>query len=148
MESYIAPPQAAPQPPLRFSQETSSRWKCEAKLLPPPLELSASLTTTDSWLQQLCGALGIKLSSDGHPQYPNGFYQAMAKEWLMSIVDEDMKSRLNGVSGDLVLQDLSVMDTVKRARAIVEAETPLYSRCHTYFALWQDKEESSSSFMF
>ena len=63
-------------------------------------------------------------------------------------MDEDLKSRLKGASGDLVLKDLSVMDTTKRARAIVEAENPLYSHRRTYFTMKQDKGESFCMFMF
>ena len=66
----------------------------------------------------------------------------------MSTIDEDMKSRLIGTSGDLVLQDLSVLDTAKRARAIIESETPLYSRRRAYFAMRQDKGELFRLFMF
>ena len=72
----------------------------------------------------------------------------MAKEWLISTIDEDMKSRLIGTSGGLVLQDQFVMDTAKRVTAIIESETPLYSRCRAYFAMWQEKGELFSSFMF
>ena len=72
----------------------------------------------------------------------------MAKEWVMSTLDEDMKARLVGTSGDLVLQGQFIMDTAKRVRAIIESETPLYSRHRVYFAMWQEKGELFSSFMF
>ena len=38
----------------------------------------------------------------------------MAKEWVMSTLDKDMKARLIGTSGDLMLQDQFVMDTAKK----------------------------------
>ena len=75
------------------------------------LELSASLMTTDDWLR---AALDIKLSNDGHPMFPNGFDDSMAKDWLLTVVDDDLKSRLKGANGDQIQRDQTVMDTARR----------------------------------
>ena len=112
------------------------------------LEITASLSVANSWLRQLRGALGIKLTPGGHTQYPPGIDHTMSKEWLMSTLDKDLKARLVGTSGDLVLQDQFVMDTAKQVRAIIELETPLYSRRRAYFTMHQEKGELFSSFMF
>ena len=79
---------------------------------------------------------------------PPGIDHITAKEWVLSTLDEDLKARLIGTSGDLVLQDPFVMDTAKRVREIIELEMPLYSRRRAYFALTQEKGKLFSSFFY
>ena len=72
----------------------------------------------------------------------------MAKDWLLTVVDDDLKSRLKGANGDQIQRDQTVMDTARRTWALVEAETPLYSRRRVYYTMKQDKGENFTTFMF
>ena len=72
--------------------------------------------------------------------FPSGFDDSHSKDWLLTIVDGDLKARLKGANGDQIQADQNVMFTVRRTRALVEAETPLYSR-RVYYSMKQEKGE-------
>ena len=136
-------------PPVqRVTTDHNPKWKCESNLLPSVLEINASLATTESWTRSLCGALGIKSLPEGQFQVPPGIDHTIAKEYVLSVLDEDLKARIIGTSGDLVLRDPTILDTMLRVRGIIEIETPIYSRRRAYFALVQEKDETFSSFSY
>merc|ERR1712105_331644 len=143
LESLVTSPRHN-QPAQQFQDRNT--WKCECKLLPPVLEMSASLAVADNCARSLRGAFGIRSSPDGRFEAPASINHTVAKEYVLSVVDEDLKARVIGTTGDLVLQDASVLDTMARVRTVIEAETPIYSRRRTFYEMRQEKDSSFSQF--
>merc|ERR1712074_352666 len=136
----VSPPRSQPV------QQDRNSWKCEFKLLPPALDMTASLASADNWAMALRGAFGITRSPDGSFEAPANIDHTVAKQYVVSVIDDDLKARLIGTGGDLVVQDMSVMATMARVRKIVEAETPLYSRRRTFYEMRQEKDETFTQF--
>ena len=89
LEALVTSPRH--KPPVRVTQDHNPKWKCESNLVPAVLEISASLATTDSCTRSLRGALGIKSLPEGQFQVPPGIDHTIAKEYVLSVLDEDLK---------------------------------------------------------
>ena len=87
-----------------------------------------------------------RIGSPGEFEIPNGFTDSQAKNWVASVLDTQVTSKIYRPRRDLVDRDLTVFDTIKRVEEIIYKNNLVFNCCICYYTMKQDANESYSEY--